>query len=214
VTRSTTRWLAAGGVLAAAAWLIAQEPAKDAKAKDQECTQSKQAKSVSFDKLKALAGEWRIVVPPDAKEQPPAGDKPHIIYSVIAAGTVVHEHMFPGTEHEMVTMYHLDGPTLMLTHYCAAGNQPQMKAEAGADEKQVVFKFAGGTNLDVAKDGHMHDLTVKFIDADHIRQEWTYYQDGKAAGGEKFNLERVKAGASAKSDGAKSDAAKSESVKK
>ncbi len=115
-----------------------------------------------------------------------------IIYKVIAAGSAVEESMFPGTPHEMVTMYHTDGPDLLLTHYCAAGNQPRMKAEKAGDEKQLVFKFAGGTNLDAAKDAHMHDLTITFIDADHIREVWTYYKAGKAVATTKIELERKK----------------------
>ena len=59
----------------------------------------------------------------DAKKM---DDTPTIVYSVIAAGSAVHEHMFPGGPHEMVTVYHLDGPDLLLTHYCAAGNKKLM----------------------------------------------------------------------------------------
>ncbi len=131
----------------------------------------------------------------DAKDAKGEADGEHterIIYKVIAAGSAVEESMFPGTPHEMVTMYHTDGPDLLLTHYCAAGNQPRMKVEKGGEENQLVFKFAGGTNLDAAQDAHMHDLTITFIDADHIREVWTYYKDGKAVAKTKIELERKK----------------------
>ncbi len=128
---------------------------------------------------------------PGADAQPPDAAAT-LVYKVIAAGSAVHEHMFPGTPHEMVTMYHCDGPDLMLTHYCAAGNQPRMKAEKSADPNQLVFHFAGGTNLNPAKDMHMHDVTITFIDAYHIRQEWTHYKDGKLSGTVTIELKRVK----------------------
>ena len=51
-------------------------------------------------------------------------------YAVTAAGSAVVETVFPGTEHEMVTVYHADGSDLVLTHYCMEGNQPRMRAKA------------------------------------------------------------------------------------
>jgi hypothetical protein len=165
-----------------------------------------------FEKLKTLVGEWTVVDELDAakaedkgaktdtsdKQTKPAGQaegtdaSQTISYKLIAAGSVVHETMFVGTPHEMVTVYHLDGDDLMLTHYCAMGNQPRMKAEKSSDGSKIVFKFAGGTNLDPAKDGHMHDVTFTFLDANHIQQEWTFYADGKPTKTEKFDLMRKK----------------------
>jgi hypothetical protein len=162
-----------------------------------------------FEKLKTLKGEW-VEVEDSAAEQgeksakgekaekaEKTGDKdtsapPAVVYKVVSAGSAVQETLFPGTPHEMITMYHLDGPDLVLTHYCAAGNQPHMKAEKSANVNKLVFKFTGGTNIDPAKDGHMHDLTMTFIDADHIRSEWTFYADGKKGDTKTFELTRKK----------------------
>lgn len=146
-----------------------------------------------WEKLKQLAGEWIAAVDATAEKNPPADAAlPLCVYRLTSAGSVVQESLFPGTPHEMVTMYHLDGPDLVLTHYCALGNQPRMKAEpAGAPDK-LVFKFAGGTNIDPAKDNHMHDLTLTFIDADHVRAEWTSYAKGKQSGVKTFELARKK----------------------
>ena len=165
-----------------------------------------------FEKLKQLAGEWVEVAEPggekeakgekagkEAKEE--KGEKEAkmeagqltAIYKVTSAGSAVMETLFPGTPHEMVTMYHLDGPDLMLTHYCAAGNQPRMKLEKSDDPSKLVFKFSGGTNMDPTKDAHMHDLTITFIDNDHFRSEWTSYDDGKKSGVHTFEMKRKKA---------------------
>ncbi|MEZ6019293.1 MAG: hypothetical protein R3F17_04090 [Planctomycetota bacterium] len=40
------------------------------------------------------------------------------------------EIMFPGQPFEMTNVYRLDGNDLCVTHFCAVGNQPQMRATA------------------------------------------------------------------------------------
>ena len=61
----------------------------------------------------------------------------------------------PGTDHEMVSVYHADGKDVVMTHYCAFGNQPKMKLDPASKDNELKFVFAGGTNLDPAKDTHM-----------------------------------------------------------
>ena len=102
------------------------------------------------------------------------------VFKVTAGGTAVQETVFPGQPHEMVTVYHLDGGDLLLTHYCAAGNQPRMKLDAQSPQDQLVFKFAGGTNLDPQRDMHMHEGSIKFLDDDRIQWNWQGYAQGKA----------------------------------
>ena len=62
-------------------------------------------------------------------------------YRLIAADSVLVETDFPGTAKEMLTMYHRDGDQLMLTHYCRCGNQPRMRARAGAAANEVSVRF-------------------------------------------------------------------------
>ncbi|HSB61114.1 MAG TPA: hypothetical protein VLI67_05305, partial [Vicinamibacteria bacterium] len=91
--------------------------------------------SAGFERFKALAGEW---VAAEDGEMARKGDLV-ARYAVTAAGSAVVETIFPGTSHEMVTVYHADGPDLVLTHYCVEGNQPRMRAKnAGASR----FDFA------------------------------------------------------------------------
>ena len=185
-----------GPIALSAALLLAATvaTAQEKKPAEGEHAPAKPAKEhAGFEKLKQLAGEWEYSKPP-ADEKGEHKDAPStvVVYKTIAAGSAVQETLFPGTPHEMVTMYHLDGDDLMLTHYCAAGNQPQMKAEKSADSNKLEFKFAGGTNMDPAKDTHMHELTLTFTDADHLRADWTTYQNGKSAGVTTFELKRKK----------------------
>ncbi|MFQ6112969.1 MAG: hypothetical protein ACE5NG_02640, partial [bacterium] len=102
------------------------------------------------------------------------------------------ERLMPENEPSMVTIYHLDGDYLMLTHYCAAKNQPRMRAQLGEDDENVVrFVFKDATNLAKTTDGHMHKLAITFVDENHITQKWTWHQNDKekVAG---FQFERKK----------------------
>jgi hypothetical protein len=136
-----------------------------------------------LERLKKLAGEW---VATDAQGKPTA--QVVSVYKVTAAGSAVQETIFPGQPHEMVTLYHLDRGDLILTHYCALGNQPRMKADPKSPANKIDFKFAGGSNFDPAKDMHMHEGSITFIDDDHIEWTWAAYQDGKPAGDHKVSL--------------------------
>jgi hypothetical protein len=112
-------------------------------------------------------------------------------YRLTGGGTAVVETRFKGTPHEMVTVYHCDGPDIVLTHYCAAGNQPRMRlATPGA--RELVFEFDGGTNLDPKKDGHMHVGRLELVDADHLKTRWSYYSGGKLDHDAQFEIARVK----------------------
>jgi hypothetical protein len=132
------------------------------------------APNPGLERLKKLAGEWLAT---DAEGKPTS--QIVSVFKVTAAGSAVHETIFPGTPHEMVTVYHLNGPDLVLIHYCALGNQPHMKADPKSPSNQLRFTFTGGSNLDAAKDMHMHEGSITFVDDDHIEWSWLAYQDGK-----------------------------------
>ena len=122
-----------------------------------------------------------------------SSDDVTIVYKVTAAGSAVQETMFPGAPHEMVTIYHLDGDQLVLTHYCAGGNQPRMKLlDAGAkDSKVLAFRFAGGTNMKET-DPHMDAARLTLVDAEHLQEVWSSVKDGKPAEEAIFDLTRKK----------------------
>jgi hypothetical protein len=80
----------------------------------------------SFDKLKTLVGSWQ------GKN---ADGKPvQISFRDTAGGTALMSEITAGDE-DMISMIHLDGDRLLLTHYCPAGNQPRMKASVSPDGK-------------------------------------------------------------------------------
>ena len=132
------------------------------------------AKNAGLEKIKKLAGTW-VAVGEDGKPT----DTIVSVFKVTAAGSAVQETIFPGQPHEMVSVYHMDGKDVLMTHYCAAGNQPKMKLDAKSKDNELKFAFAGGTNLDPAKDMHMHEGLITIIDDDHIQWSWVGYMDGK-----------------------------------
>jgi hypothetical protein len=140
-----------------------------------------------LERLKKLAGTW-VMADKDGKPT----DQVVSVIKVTAAGSAVHETLFPGQPQEMVSVYYRDGEDLMMTHYCALGNQPRMKADPRSPANQIHFQFAGGSNLDPAKDAHMHEGTLTFIDEDHIEFSGVAWVGGKPAKGHECAMKLVR----------------------
>jgi hypothetical protein len=138
-------------------------------------------KSSAFERFKQLAGDWT------SKAE---GEEMQVTYRVTSGGSAVVETDAPGTPHEMVTMIHPDGDSVILTHYCMLGNQPQMKAPGATEGNQVAFKFTKATNLKSDKAPYMHDVTYTFVDKNTLKAAWTMYQDGKPGAQMTFELKR------------------------
>jgi len=149
--------------------------------------EGKKKGSAGLEALKTLAGEW-VALGEDGKPT----EKTALRIRVTAAGSAVHETVLPGTEHEMVTLYHMDGNDLVLTHYCMLGNQPRMKAVDANATKNLVFKCAGGTNMKSENDEHMHEAHISILGKDRIKTRWREFKDGKEVFVASFNLVRKK----------------------
>ena len=142
---------------------------------------AERATTPAFEKLKTLAGDWAMT----------GGDgSVASSWHVTANGTAVVETLFPGQPHEMLTVYTLHGQELHLTHYCAAGNQPEMKADKTADAAKMSFQFAGGPGINPKKDMHMHAVTLTFPDGG-VHEDWTTFDGGKAGDPKVIDLKRV-----------------------
>ena len=126
--------------------------------------------------MKKLTGIW-LTVDKDGKPT----DQVASVIKVTSGGSAVQETIFPGQPHEMVSVYTASGSDLILTHYCVLGNQPCMKADGKSVSSQIVFEFNGGGNLNPAKDKHMHEATLTFIDDDHIEVKGTGWENGAPA---------------------------------
>lgn len=161
-------------VLVATAMIaFAEEPAKAVTAQE------------AFAMLKGLAGEWQ-----GKAMNRDNGPAVAVTYRVTANNSVVLETLFPGTEHEMITMYHLDNGKLVLTHYCAMGNQPRMELDPASSPGRLAFSFVGGSNLDPARDVHMHQGRINLVAPDRLENEWDVFRGTEKIDTKKFYLER------------------------
>jgi hypothetical protein len=129
----------------------------------------------SLERLKKLAGDW-------ASED----GKAAVTYRVTAGGSAVVETLFPGTPHEMVTVYTGYGENgVRLTHYCMLGNQPTMRIRGLTTTPETMLFECEGREVGGAKshdEMHMHAVLITFVDDDHLKHAWTTFKDGKPHG--------------------------------
>ena len=130
--------------------------------------------------IKSLDGEW-IQVTPDGPSK--------IIFKVSSAGSTVREIMFPGMEHEMTNMYHMDGDALILTHYCAAGNQPRLKATQFKGDS-IHFTCDSVSNLATNESMYMGEMILTIVNPNTIIETWSHFDKGVKAGTMAFELSR------------------------
>ena len=144
----------------------------------------------AFELFKALEGEW--------EGTRPNGGLVQVRYEVVADGTAVVEYFDMKGEagHDtMVTVYHVDGEDLVLTHYCVAGNQPRMIARSPSGKK-VRFEFLDATGLESPDDGHMYRAVFQFQGEDRMSTAWTFRQGGEDQFTEAIEIKRVSDSAS------------------
>jgi hypothetical protein len=135
----------------------------------------------SFDQLKLLTGSW------EGKNS--MGEPVQVSYRLTAGGTALMSEIMSHGE-DMISMFNLDGANrLILTHYCAVGNQPRMQAGASPDGKTITFNFLDATNLDNPQSGHMDHVVIAMLASNHHTEEWTFTDHGKEIK-EVFDLKR------------------------
>ncbi|MGB0331162.1 MAG: hypothetical protein ACPGPE_05030 [Planctomycetota bacterium] len=126
-----------------------------------------------FDQMATMVGEWY-------RTDGEAGDGPVMTYELAANGSAAVERLLPGMEKEMVTMGYMGGDRLLLTRYCALGNEPSMVA-TGGDEALIEFDVHGASNLGSPDEAHMHQRTVAFLGENCVDATWVLWDGGSKA---------------------------------
>ncbi|MBI3405001.1 MAG: hypothetical protein HY046_06045 [Acidobacteria bacterium] len=144
--------------------------------------QSQAGKNASFDKMKSLVGEW--------KGTNKGKEKATAVYRLVSNGSALEETLTSPDNETMVTIYYVDRDRLMMTHYCAIGNQPRMAASPSKDAKEIAFNFVDASNLANPQLGHMRAMALAFVDANHMTQHWTWRENGKDGAPEEFQFAR------------------------
>jgi hypothetical protein len=137
----------------------------------------------AFERIKKLEGTWQAKSTKGWEERQQ--------FHLIANGTAVSSQSVPVPSADapkadtapnapMLTVFHMDGDHLLLTHYCEAGNQPRMIAAAIEDAGRTVrFTFLDATNMASRRTGHMHAVVIRFVDDSHFDEQWSWYENGK-----------------------------------
>jgi hypothetical protein len=136
----------------------------------------------SFEQLRGLSGSW--------EGKTSSGQPVEVDYRSTSMGSALMSEI-KNVKEDMITMFNLDGNRLLLTHYCAAGNQPRMLATASADGKTITFDFLDATNLSSPDAAHMAHVVISILDTNHHTEEWTFADHGKEMK-EVFDLWRKK----------------------
>jgi hypothetical protein len=137
----------------------------------------------SFDLMKSLAGNW---------EGKSNMGNVKVSYRLTAGGSALMSEIqgdIAGKSDDMISMIHMDGNRLLLTHYCEAGNQPRMQATLSPDRKTLTFDFVDATNVTSSQPGHMQRVTFTFVDENHHIEEWHFAAPGKEMV-QKFDLQK------------------------
>src|SRR4051794_15175766 len=99
-----------------------------------------------FDTLKGLVGTWEGMNKMEGKDTPMT-----VTYELTSGGTAVAERLGPGTPHEMLTVYHKEGKSLGVTHFCAMGNSPVMHLKK-ADDHSLAFEMTKAEGVSSMKE--------------------------------------------------------------
>ena len=139
----------------------------------------------NFEQMKQLVGTWEGTTKKGDKEQTVKAT-----YELTSGGNAILERLFVGTPNEMVSVYHPEGKTVAMTHYCMLGNQPTMTMKK-SDGKSASFEVMGNKGLSSAKEMHMHALNIKWNGDKAMTEEWTSYNKGKKADTAVFNFKKM-----------------------
>jgi hypothetical protein len=127
----------------------------------------------AFATLKTLPGTWEGTGMEGRDSNMPV----RVDFKITGGGSAVMSEIL-GHE-DMVSMFHMDGDRLVMTHYCAVGNQPRMRASTSPDGKTLTFNFIDATNLSSPDAGHMQKMILTVLDENHHTEEWVFVDHGK-----------------------------------
>ena len=161
--------------LAGAACLIGSAYAADMPAPDA-------AGPRMFERMRTLAGTWEGTFEWSGGRT--GAGKLRATYYVTGNGSALVENLLmgEGDAPSMTTVYHLDGAELRMTHFCAAQNQPRLKAtQIDAAAGTADFGFIDVTNATVSP-AYVDGFSMRILDADDLNLKFEFLgKSGKKA---------------------------------
>jgi hypothetical protein len=143
-----------------------------------------------LERLRGLAGDWEGTLEWSGART--GSGRLRATYSVTGGGSAVVENLIMEgqTDPSMTSVYHVDGSDLRMTHYCAAHNQPRLKASRIDEAGGIVeFSFVDATDLG-AHPSHVTACEIRFLSAHRLRLQFTFEGGGRTSV-ENIDLHRV-----------------------
>jgi hypothetical protein len=143
----------------------------------------------AFGRLRGLVGDWQGSFEWSGARRGSGALTAR--YSLTGAGSALVEELASGGTVLMTSVYHLDGPDLRMTHFCAAGNQPRLRAtEIDLETGGLTFSFLDVTNLARLGAGHVRGLEVRLNGPDELTLTFTFTGE-QGDSRERIELRRV-----------------------
>jgi hypothetical protein len=148
----------------------------------------------AFQRLTSLTGNWEGKFEWSGART--ATGKMNATYYLTGNSSALVENLTVDGTPSMTTVYHLDNSDLRMTHFCAAKNQPRLKANKIDLEKGVIdFALVDVTNVSSLAAPFVHGLEVQLLGPDKLALTFAFESAGKKSY-EHIDLKRVAAQAS------------------
>lgn len=119
----------------------------------------------AFEAMKRLVGRWEGL----SWDGTPGA----VTYHLTGAGTSLVETLLPGTPQEMMTVYHENAAgELVGTHYCIAGNQPEIEL-TDAGDGSFLFELSPDDRNVRAGELHGHEFRLALPSPDSLILDWS-----------------------------------------
>ena len=147
-----------------------------------------------FERMRSLVGNWEGTLEWSGARSETG--KLRVTYHLTGGGSALVEDLLMSETDipTMTTVYHLDGSDLRMTHYCAAMNQPRLKAAVVDDATGTAsFAFVDVTNAG-AHPRYVDGFSIHMIDSDHLNLKFEFQFGGASPkrATENIVLHRVK----------------------
>jgi hypothetical protein len=120
------------------------------------------------DLRRLLPGTWETTTE--------SGRRLEIGYRVVSRGSAVLETFGAEPEKQTISLYHPDGRSLMMTHYCGQGNQARLRVSSVSGGR-VVFRALDATNV-TPEQAVLHELVFALTGDTLVRTEVYRAHDG------------------------------------
>ena len=132
----------------------------------------------TFETFKGLEGRWAI-------QSEGKTLSIEMTYAVGSKGSIVTKQF--GKE---LSVIYRDGESLMMTHFCNAGNEPRLRLKESNSPGLLEFETFDITNLKDPDADHVGKIIYRIIDARKIDLE-IVWQKGKSREWEKYTLTKI-----------------------